>query len=118
MGEARTDQKQGARSKREAGCSLICDVVPWSRLMKFVNVREFKMRASAYLRAGEEIVITRYGKPIARVLPETEETIVDALRAMGQILRDAGVTKKEALAALQRARRKLYGPKRRKAPVR
>ena len=31
--------------------------------MKFVNVREFKMRTTAYLRAGEELVITRYGKP-------------------------------------------------------
>lgn len=86
--------------------------------MKFVGVREFKARAAAYLKAGEELVITRYGKPIAQVVPETEKTIVDALRAMGRILREAGVTEKEAQAALQRARRKLYGPKRRKAPVR
>ena len=80
--------------------------------MKFVNVREFKMRTTAYLRAGEELVITRYGKPIARVVPETEETILDAVHGMGQILRDAGVTEKEALAALARARQKIYGPKR------
>ena len=55
--------------------------------MKFVNVREFKLRATQYLKAAEEVVITRYGKPVARLVPETEETILDAVRGMGRILR-------------------------------
>ena len=81
--------------------------------MKFVNVREFKLRATQYLKAAEEVVITRYGKPVARLVPETEETILDAVRGMGRILREAGVSKKEALEALERARRQVYGPRRR-----
>lgn len=78
--------------------------------MVFVNVREFKINATRYLKTTEEIVITRYGKPIARLVPETEESVSDLLTAMGSILKDAGITRKEALAAAQRARRKVHGP--------
>jgi prevent-host-death family protein len=77
--------------------------------MQFVNVREFKIHATRYLNAQEEVVITKYGKPIARLVPETEESISDLIVAMGQVLKEAGVTKKQALAALERARSKVYG---------
>ena len=84
--------------------------------MRFVNVREFKLKTTQYLKANEELVITRYGKPIARLVPETEETLGDVVRAMGRIFREAGVTKKEALEALESARREVYGPRRRLEP--
>jgi antitoxin (DNA-binding transcriptional repressor) of toxin-antitoxin stability system len=83
--------------------------------VKFVNVREFKLKATQFLKSSEEVVITRYGKPVARLVPETEETIVDAVQAMGRLFREANVTQEDALAALERARRKVYGPRRQTA---
>lgn len=86
--------------------------------MKFVNVREFKLRATQFLKANEELVITRYGKPIARLIPETEESISDLIAQMGQIFREAGITKKQALQALEDVRREMHGPRRQAASSR
>lgn len=77
--------------------------------MQFVNVREFKIHATKYLNSQEEVVITKYGKPIARLVPETAESLSDLIAAMGQVLKEAGVTRNDALAALGRVRSKVYG---------
>lgn len=74
--------------------------------MLFVNVRNFKIHATRYLNTQEEIVITRYGKPIARVIPEAKESLSEILLKAGKILKDVGITEKEALATVARVRQK------------
>jgi antitoxin (DNA-binding transcriptional repressor) of toxin-antitoxin stability system len=77
--------------------------------MKFVGVREFKQAAVKYLNEGNEIVVMKRKKPIARLTPVEENTAEALLLDIGRVLNEAGVTKEEALRALERARRKIYG---------
>jgi antitoxin (DNA-binding transcriptional repressor) of toxin-antitoxin stability system len=77
--------------------------------MKFVGVREFKQDAVKYLNEGNEIVVMKRKKPIARLTPIQENTPEALLLDIGRVLNEAGVTKEEALRALERARRKIYG---------
>ena len=77
--------------------------------MKFVGVREFKQDAVRYLNEGNEIVVMKRKKPIARLTPIQENTPEALLLDIGRVLNEAGVTKKEALRALERARREIYG---------
>jgi antitoxin (DNA-binding transcriptional repressor) of toxin-antitoxin stability system len=77
--------------------------------MKFVGVREFKQDAVRYLNEGNEIVVMKRKKPIARVTPIEENTPEALLLDIGRVLNEAGVTKEEALRALERARREIYG---------
>jgi antitoxin (DNA-binding transcriptional repressor) of toxin-antitoxin stability system len=77
--------------------------------MKFVGVREFKQDAVKYLNEGNEIVVMKRKKPIARLTPIQENTPEALLLNIGRVLSEAGVTKKEALRALGRARREIYG---------
>jgi antitoxin (DNA-binding transcriptional repressor) of toxin-antitoxin stability system len=79
------------------------------RKMKFVGVREFKQDAVRYLNEGNEIVVMKRKKPIARLSPIGENTPEALLLDIGRVLNEAGVTKEEALRALERARRKIYG---------
>lgn len=73
--------------------------------MRFVNVREFKLRATQLLKSKDEVIITRYGKPVARLIPVTDQSANELLAEMGDLFRDAGVTKNEALEALEDVRR-------------
>ena len=77
--------------------------------MKFVGVREFKQDAVKYLNEGNEIVVMKRKKPIARLIPIEENTPEALLLDIGRVLNEAGVTKEEALRALERARREIYG---------
>ncbi len=77
--------------------------------MKFVGVREFKQEAVRYLNEGNEIVVMKRKKPIARLTPIQENTPEALLLDIGRVLNEAGVTKEEALRALERARREIYG---------
>ncbi|MCJ7496378.1 MAG: hypothetical protein MUP68_19410 [Deltaproteobacteria bacterium] len=77
--------------------------------MKFVGVREFKQDAVRYLNEGNEIVVMKRKKPIARLIPIEENTPEALLLDIGRVLNEAGVTKEEALRALERARREIYG---------
>ena len=77
--------------------------------MKFVGVREFKQDAVRYLNEGNEIVVMKRKKPIARLTPIRENTPEALLLDIGRVLNEAGVTKEEALRALERARREIYG---------
>ena len=76
--------------------------------MKFVGVRQFKQDAVKYLNEGNEIVVMKRKKPIARLTPIQENTPEALLLDIGRVLNEAGVTKEEALRALERARRKIY----------
>ena len=77
--------------------------------MKYVGVREFKQDAVRYLNQGDEIVVMKRKKPIARLTPIGENTPEALLIEIGRVLNEAGVTEKEALRALDRARREIYG---------
>ncbi len=77
--------------------------------MKFVGVREFKEDAVKYLNEGSEIVVMKRKKPIARVSPVRENSPESFLLEIGRILSEAGISKEEALKALDRARREIYG---------
>ncbi len=77
--------------------------------MKFVGVREFKEDAVKYLNEGTEIIVMKRKKPIARLTPIRENTPEALLLEIGRVLQEAGVTKKDALRALERARREIYG---------
>jgi hypothetical protein len=48
-------------------------------------------------------------KPIARLSPIKENTPEALLLDIGRVLSEAGVKKEEALRALERARREIYG---------
>ncbi len=77
--------------------------------MKFIGVREFKEDAVKYLNEGSEIVVMKRKKPIARITPIRENSPEILLLEIGRVLSEAGVTKGEALKALDRARREIYG---------
>ena len=77
--------------------------------MKFVGVREFKQDAVRYLNEGNEIVVMKRKKPIARLTPIEENTPEALLLDIGRVLNEAGVTKEQALRALESARREIYG---------
>jgi hypothetical protein len=48
-------------------------------------------------------------KPIARLTPIAENTPEALLLDIGRVMNEAGVTKEEALRAIERARRGIYG---------
>jgi len=77
--------------------------------MKFVGVREFKQDVVKYLNQGGEIVVMKRKKPIARLTPVQEKSAEIILLEIGRVLNEAGISKKEALKALDRARREIYG---------
>ncbi len=77
--------------------------------MKFVGVREFKQDVVKYLNEGNEIVVMKRKKPIARLLPIQKNSAEIVLLEIGRVLADAGISKKEALKAVERARREIYG---------
>ena len=77
--------------------------------MKYIGVREFKQDAVKYLNEGREIVIMKRKKPVARLVPVKEKTAEMVLLEIGRVLNEAGISEKEALKALDRARRDIYG---------
>jgi len=77
--------------------------------MKFVGVREFKQDVVKYLNGGNEIVVMKRKKPIARLTPVQKSSPEMILLEIGRVLNEAGASKKEALKALERARREIYG---------
>jgi len=76
--------------------------------MKSVGVREFKQDAVKYLNQGSEIVVVKRRKPIARLVPVRERTPEMVLLEIGRVLNEAGISQKETLKALERARQKIY----------
>ncbi len=77
--------------------------------MKFVGVREFKQDVIKYLNEGNEVVVMKRKKPIARLMPVQKKGVEIILLEIGRILSEAGVSKREAVKALDRARREIYG---------
>lgn len=79
--------------------------------MKTATVRDFKMNASRYLGGKDEVVVTRRGRAVALVTPVPTGSARSMMLEIGSILRQAGITKQEALAALDSVRRDIYGPR-------
>jgi antitoxin (DNA-binding transcriptional repressor) of toxin-antitoxin stability system len=77
--------------------------------MKYVGVREFKQDAVRYLNEGCEIVIMKRKKPIARLVPIPDKSPEMVLLEIGRVLDEAGISKEEALEALEQVGRDLYG---------
>ena len=78
-------------------------------MMKFVGVREFKQDVVKYLNRGQEIVVTKRKKPIAKLTPVRGDSAEMLLLEIGRVLDEAGISKEEALKALELARREIYG---------
>jgi antitoxin (DNA-binding transcriptional repressor) of toxin-antitoxin stability system len=62
-----------------------------------------------YLNEGNEIVVMKRKIPIARLTPVQKNSAEIILLEIGRVLAEVGVSKKEALKALDRARREIYG---------
>jgi antitoxin (DNA-binding transcriptional repressor) of toxin-antitoxin stability system len=77
--------------------------------MKFVGVREFKQDVVKYLNEGNEIVVMKRKRPIARLTPVRKNSAEIILLEIGRIFAEARISKKEALKALDRARQEIYG---------
>jgi len=77
--------------------------------MKFIGVREFKQDVVKYLNEGDEIVVMKRKKPIARLVPVREQTAEMIILEIGRVLNDAGISREEALKALDLARKEIYG---------
>jgi len=82
--------------------------MPKSAGLKFVGVREFKGGLTGYLGRGEEVVVTRHGKPIARVVPVAKGSPENLLLEIGMVLKESGVSRDEALRALKAAGKVVY----------
>jgi prevent-host-death family protein len=74
----------------------------------FVGVREFKEKLTGYLGKKEEMVVTRHGKPIARVVPVEKGSPEGLLLEIGMVLKEAGVSQDEAFRALKAAGKVVY----------
>jgi prevent-host-death family protein len=83
--------------------------MPRSANMIFMGVREFKEKLTGVLWKKEEVVVTRHGKPIARVVPVTKGSPENLLLEIGIVLKEAGVTKEEAVRALRAAQKAVHG---------
>ena len=83
--------------------------MPRSANMIFMGVREFKEKLTGVLGKKEEVVVTRHGKPIARVVPVTKGSPEILLLEIGIVLKEAGVTKEEAVRALRAAQKAVHG---------
>ena len=80
--------------------------------MKTATVRDFKLNASRYLGGREDVVVTRRGQPLAVVTPVPTGSPRSILLGIRGIFRAAGITRRDALKALDEARREVYGPRR------
>ncbi len=79
---------------------------------RVVNVKEFKLRATKYVAGRDEVVITRRGRPVAFLTPIERNSAESILLNIGEIFREARVSPADAKDALDRVRRRLYGPRR------
>jgi prevent-host-death family protein len=76
--------------------------------MVFASVREFKTKATKFLRSREEVVITKHGKPIAVLSPVEEKSAGALLLGLRGVLREARISKKEVLNILGEVRKEVY----------
>src|SRR5262245_23770727 len=102
--------------KKAASDKLVNDWLIWGRSMATVTAFDAKTRFGELLdrvAKGEEVVITRQDRPVARLVPEGPHRLddvrrsVDGLRELQQRIRrrsKAKVTDREVRAAINRGR--------------
>jgi len=78
-------------------------------IMRYIGVRELKESFVTCINSGEEIVITKRKKPIARISPIKRNSPESALLEIGRVLTEAGINQKEASRVLKQVRKELYG---------
>ena len=77
--------------------------------MKFIGVRELKQDLIKYLHGRNEVVVMKRKKPIARLKPIPGNSPECMLLEIGRIMKEARISKKEALRALDSVRQDIYG---------
>ena len=83
--------------------------MPRSAGLTFVGIREFKEKLTGLLGRKDEVVVTRRGRPVARIVPVTKGSPENLLLEIGMVLKEAGVSKEEALRALRAAQKSVHG---------
>ncbi len=79
---------------------------------KTVNVKEFKVKATKFFNGKQEVIVTKYGKPIALVTPIKSKSIEGVMLSIGDLLQQAGLSAQDVAASLSEVRRKIYGSRR------
>lgn len=76
--------------------------------MKFVNVKKFAGSTTRYINGKDDVVITRYGKPVAILSPVDASSPEGLFLRMKEIVDSAGLKEKELLKALDSVRKGIY----------
>ena len=76
--------------------------------MEFVTTRDFKIKSNMYLNKKSDIVITKYGKPVAMLIPISENSIEDIYLKISGILKKSRISKKDVIKALDEIRSEVY----------
>ena len=76
--------------------------------MKFVNVKRFAASTTRYINGKDDVVITRYGKPIAILSRVQADSPEGLFLRMKEIVDNANLQKKEVLKALDSVRKEIY----------
>jgi prevent-host-death family protein len=72
------------------------------------TIRDFKIRATGYLKSREEVLITRHGQPVALLSPVKKKSVEAALLELRRIISEAGISKKKLLGLLKESRKEVY----------
>lgn len=82
-----------------------------------VSIKDFKAHATTIIRnmieKGKSIILTKRKKPIALIKPfkkDKEAEIYYLTSEIGNLLKEAKLTEKEAQEALESVRKEIYGP--------
>lgn len=84
--------------------------------MKVISIKDFKDHATSILRNnvenGESIILTKRKKPIALIKPFSDEkdaNIAFLTNQIGAMFKEANISEKDALDALDAVRNEIYG---------
>jgi hypothetical protein len=73
-----------------------------------VNVKEFSIRTTKYLNSKEDVVVTKYGKPMAIVNKIEKDSIQEVLLELKRLMKEAKISKAELLRTLDEVRKDIY----------
>ncbi len=76
--------------------------------MKFVNVKRFAASTTKYINGKDDVVITRYGRPISILSRVDSSSPEELFLSMKEVVNNAGLKKKEVLKALDSIRKEIY----------
>ncbi len=76
--------------------------------MRYANVKDFKTNATRYIADTQDVVILKYGKPVAILSHVADSSVEASFLAMHRIVTDSKLTKKNILQALDEVRKDVY----------